>query len=299
MKILIPVDGSKYSKAAVDFVASRATLIGKEPALELLNVQAPVPPRAAGVVGKAAVKSYYDDEAEHVLTPAVKSLAKAGLTAASDYDIGQPAEQIARRAERDEVDLIVMGSHGHGALAQLVLGSVTHGVLARTKKPVLLVRDRAAPTSDSLRVGIAVDGSKFGRAAVRYVLKHRDLFGAEPTFLLIHVVPDFAGAVMPDMAGLALPAYSNEEVQALQRKAFETAVAPVRKLAEQAGVAMQEICLSGAAAQEIAAFAKKRTLDVLVLGSHGHGAFKSAVLGSVVTRVAHISAVPLLLVREA
>lgn len=299
MKILIPADGSKFSKAAVDFVASRTTLIGTDPAIELLNVQTPVPPRAAGVVGREAVKSYYDEEAARVLNPAVKALAKAGLAAASDYEIGHAAEEIARRADRDEVDLIVMGSHGHGALLQLVLGSVTHAVLAHTTRPVLLVRDRAAPKSDSLRMGIAVDGSKFSRAAVKYVLKHRDLFGADPAFTLIHVVPDFAGAVMPDMAGLALPAYSNEEVKAMQRKVFETAVAPLRKLGEREGVKFDEVCLSGAAAEEIAAFAKKRKLDVLVLGSHGHGAFKSAVLGSVVTRVAHISKVPLLLVREA
>ncbi len=299
MKILIPVDGSKFSTAAVGFVASRATLIGKNPSIELLNVQTPVPSRAASVVGKAAVKSYHDDEAARVLKPAVSALAKAGMTADSGYAIGHPAEEIARQADADDVDLIVMGAHGHGALMQLVFGSVTHGVLARTKRPVLLVRDRAAPKADSLRVGIAVDGSKYGRAAVRYVLKHRDLFGAAPAFILMHVVPDFAGAVMPDMAGLALPAYSDEEIKAMQRKAFDTAVAPLRKLFEKDGVKFEEVCLSGAAAEEIAAFAKKRKLDVLVLGSHGHGAFKAAVLGSVVTRVAHISALPLLLVREA
>ncbi len=299
MKVLIPVDGSKFSRAAVDFVASRATLIGKDPSIELLNVQAPVPARAAEVVGKATVKSYHDEEAARILKPAEKALAKAGLTAASGYVLGHAPEEIARRAEREGVDLIVMGSHGHGALMQLVLGSVAHGVLAHTPKPVLLVRDRAAPKADSLRVGIAVDGSKFGRAAVRYVLKHRDLFGASPAFVLIHVVPDFAGVVMPDMAGLALPAYSTEEIKAMQRKAFETAVAPLRKLFEKESVKFDEVCLAGAAAEEIAAFARKRKLDVLVLGSHGHGAFKSAVLGSVVTRVAHISPIPLLLVREA
>lgn len=299
MRILVPVDGSKFSKAAVDFVASRATLIGKDPSIELLNVQAPVPARAATVVGKATVKSYHDEEAARALKSAVSALAKAGMPAASGYVIGHPAEEIARQADRDEVDLIVMGSHGHGALMQLVVGSVTNGVLAHTTKPVLLVRDRTAPKADSLRVGIAVDGSKYGRAAVRYVLKHRDLFGAAPTLMLIHVVPDFAGAVMPDMAGLALPAFSDDEIKAMQRKAFETAVAPLRKLFEKEGVKFEEVCLSGAAAEEIAAFAKKRKLDVLVLGSHGHGAFKSAVLGSVVTRVAHISTAPLLLVREA
>jgi nucleotide-binding universal stress UspA family protein len=221
------------------------------------------------------------------------------VAASSGFVLGEPADQIARRADRADIDLIVMGSHGHGAMLQLLFGSVTNGVLARTKKPLLLVRDRAAPKSDSLRVGIAIDGSKFGRAAVRYVLKHIDLFGAQPQIDVIHVVPDFAGVVMPDMAGLAMPQYSDEDIKAMQRNAFVAAVGPLHKLFAKAGQRFEETCLVGAAADEIAAIAKKRKFDVLVMGSHGQGAFKKAVLGSVVTRVAHISPIPLLLVREA
>jgi nucleotide-binding universal stress UspA family protein len=297
MKILIPVDGSKFSKAAVDFVASRATLIGTDPSIELLNVQTAVPPRAASVVGKQTIDAYHQDESARALKPAVNALRKAGLPALSGYVVGHPAQQIARSAEKDDVDLIVMGSHGHGALMQLIVGSVTNALLAHTRKPVLLVRDRAAPKGDSLRVGIAIDGSKFGRAAVRYALKHRDLFGASPDFALIHVVPDFAGAVMPDMAGLALPAFSADDIKAMQSKVFETAVAPMRKLFDKEGQRAQEVCLAGAAGEEIAAYARK--LDVLIMGSHGYGAFKSAVMGSVATRVAATTTVPLLLVRDA
>ena len=299
MKILIPVDGSKYSKAAADFVASRTTLIGKKTEVELLNVQAPIPARAAQAIGKETVKSYHETESARTLKPTIATLTKAGLAPRTGYVLGHPAEEIAKRAERSDIDLIVMGSHGHGALAQLMFGSVTNGVLAHTKKPMLLVRDRAAPKSDSLRVGIAVDGSKFGRAAVRYVLKHIALFGLEPDITLLHVVPDFAGIVMPDMTGMALPQYSGEEIEAMQRAAFVKAIGPLHKLFAKEGVPFQEACLVGPAAEALAAFARKRKLDVLVMGSHGQGAFKNAVLGSVVTRVAHICPTPLLLVREA
>jgi len=47
MRVLIPVDGSAHGTAAVAFVASRSTLIGAQPEVERLNVQLPMPPRAA------------------------------------------------------------------------------------------------------------------------------------------------------------------------------------------------------------------------------------------------------------
>jgi nucleotide-binding universal stress UspA family protein len=299
MKILVPVDGSKYSRAAADFIASRATLIGTSPEVELLHVHLPVPVRAARLIGKEAVTSYYGDESKKALKGSLSTLKRAGLPASSGYAIGHPADEIARRADDTDVDLIAMGSHGHGALASLLLGSVTLGVLGRTRKPLLLLRGHGPAPGDSLKVGIAVDGSDYGITAAKYVLKHRALFGERPQFTVIHAVPDFAGSAMPDMAGIALPAYSAEEVKAMQQQAFDKAVVSVRALFDAAGVSADTVCLTGPAGDEIAAYAKKKKLDLLVMGSHGYGAVKAAVLGSVAQRVAAHCATPLLLIREA
>jgi nucleotide-binding universal stress UspA family protein len=299
MKILLPVDGSEYSKAAVEFVASRSTLIGTEPQVDVVNVQLEVPVRAARVVGKAALIDYYTDESDRALKPALRRLAKAGLNATGKYVVGHPGEEISAVAVKDDVDLIVMGSHGHSALRNLLVGSVTNHVLARTQLPMLVLRHKEAPTADTLKVGIAVDGSKFGRDAVKYVLRHLALFGASPQITILHVVSDFAGAVMPDMGGIALPAYSEQEIRALQTKAFEAAVAPARKLFAKAKITPTEVCLVGNPGDELAAYAKKKKLDVLVMGSHGYGAFRAAVLGSVATRVLAHSSLPVLLVRHA
>ncbi len=305
MRILIPVDGSQHSVSAVQFVASHSTTVGGSPEIELLNVQAPIPARAARLVGQAACTSYYEDEANKVLRPALRTLNKAGLAPRARYEVGHAAEVIAAATEKKRgqkaasVDLLVMGSHGRGAMMRLLMGSITTGVLARTTTPVLLLRGTAHPVRNTLKVAIAIDGSAYGLAAVRYVIKHRDLFGAERAQIeLVHAVPDFLGAYMPDMSGVALPAFTPREIEAMQHQAFESAMAPVRKLCAQAKLGVTEVRLVGAAGDALSAYARKKKIDVLVMGSHGHGAFSQAVLGSVTTRVAAQCATPLLVIRK-
>jgi nucleotide-binding universal stress UspA family protein len=297
MKILVPVDGSRYSQEAVRFIKSRTTLLGRNPQVRLLNVQFPIPPHAERVVGKDACQAYYQDEADKVLTPLTAALKDAGIDAERSFAVGRPSERIAQAAQQGDVDLILIGSHGHSALAGLILGSTAHETLARTDKPVLLLRDLDAQSHQPLRVGIAVDGSGYGEQAVRYVLKHRELFGTDARYTLINAVPDFSAAVMPDMAGLALPAFSTEEIQDMQNRAFDSALSPVRALLAGQALSVTEKRLTGNAGDAIAEFAAAE-LDLLILGSHGYGAFKSAVLGSVARRIAAHCKTPLLLVRN-
>ena len=299
MKILLPIDGSEYSKNAIDFVASRTTVLGNNPTIELLNIQVPLPARASRLVGREALDRYYEEEADKVFTSARKVLKRDNITVTEAYRIGAPDEMIAQEADKLPADLIVMGSRGLTALKGLIMGSVTTGVLARTKCPVLLLRGKEAPLTDALRVGIAVDGSKYGMAAVNHVLKGSDFFGKGAQFYLINVVNDYAGAVMPDMAGMALPALSESEVLELQKKEFAETVDPLRPLFEKAGLKPTEVCLVGNPSDEIAAFAKKNKLDLIVMGSHGYTRFKSAVMGSTATHIAAEGNVPLLIIRAA
>ena len=69
MKILVPIDGSEFSKHSIEFVTSRATLLGHNPEIELLSVQAPVPARASKLIGNGSLSGYYDEEANVILEP--------------------------------------------------------------------------------------------------------------------------------------------------------------------------------------------------------------------------------------
>lgn len=298
MKILVPIDGSSYSENSLAFVASRTTLVGSNPEIELLVVLDPLPARAARLVAQDSLLRYYEDEAEKIFAPAREYLSNAKVTVSESFIVGDPSEKIAQEAVRFDADLIIMGSRGRTALAGLFLGSVTNGVLARTTQPILILRNKPAPESDAMQVGIAVDGSKYGISAVNFALKNKELFGQGAKMTVINVVGDYAGTVMPDMAGMALPALSEEEIVELQKKEFSEATDPVKPVFVKAGLDPSYVCLVGNPGDEIAAYAKNKSLDLIIMGSHGYGRFKSAVMGSTAMRIAAQGDVPILLIRQ-
>ena len=300
MKILMPIDGSTFSKAALSFIASRSTLIKSQPDVELLNVQYPVSARVSRGAGKELVQIHHESEASKVIKPALAALKRAGLRAQSKLVVGSPGVEVARIAAADAADLIVMGSHGHTGFKNLLFGSVTQTVLASCATPLLVLRSDAVPKKDSLKVGVALDGSKYGLAAVRYIVKHRQLFGEAPALTLIHVVPDLLNFFVPGFfADAPVPGFKAEQVAEMQRAVFERVMAPARKLFQGSGLQVTEAQLTGNnPGDAIAAYATKNKLDVLALGSHGAGALRFSMLGSVATRVAAKCRNALLLIQE-
>ncbi|MEI2814628.1 MAG: universal stress protein [Burkholderiaceae bacterium] len=140
MKILLAVDGSTYTKKMLAYLATHESLLNKDNNFTVLTVHLPIPSRARAAVGKDIVEDYYKDDAEKVLAPIDKFLARHGIQAKSVWKAGNVGETIATFAEAGKFDMLVMGSHGHGSFLNMVLGSVATKVLANCKTPILLVR---------------------------------------------------------------------------------------------------------------------------------------------------------------
>lgn len=140
MKILLAVDGSSYTKKMLAYLATHETLFSAAHEYTLFTVQQPFPARVKSAVGAEVTRTYHADDAERVLAPAFKFLARHGLNASSQWKLGHPGETISKFAEAGKFDLVMMGSHGHGTLGNLVMGSVATQVLAHCKVPLLLVR---------------------------------------------------------------------------------------------------------------------------------------------------------------
>lgn len=140
MNILIAADGSSYTKQVLAYLTAHDEWLGAAHNYTVLTVVTPVPPRAAAVLDKETLKSYYADEGEKVLKPLRAFLKKQGITATCESKVGTAHEVITQMANKGKFDLLMMGSKGHSNLANLVLGSVANKVLAHCKTPVLLIR---------------------------------------------------------------------------------------------------------------------------------------------------------------
>lgn len=281
MKILVPLDGSDFSRGTLAFLASRKTFLADHPALDLINVQPSLPARAGALMSEEALAGYYEEESANAFEASGTVPESRAMRTAL---VGHPAEVIAREAEDRGADLIVMGSHGMSGFSELLFGSVTMGVLARSHIPMLVLRNTTPPADKDVNVVFCVDGSDESRAAVKFALEHRSLFGETPNFILVHVSPTVVSSGA-DGAELA------------SKKEFEAAMNKVRPLFAAIGVVPEEVALTGTPGDAVATFAETRNSGFLVMGSHGYGRLKSLLLGSTALRIASQTKIPLLIVR--
>ncbi len=164
--ILVPVDFSPYSTAALHYAAGIADrfssslvvlhVIAKE--AETATIQRRVTPRRLPLLG-AEVPPL--EVASDMTETVAIDLREQGKTALQHFlppqlttrpleprvVVGRPVEQILDVAQRDKVDLIVLGTHGRTGLAHAMLGSVAERVVRLAPCPVLTVRERGAATS--------------------------------------------------------------------------------------------------------------------------------------------------------
>jgi nucleotide-binding universal stress UspA family protein len=141
MKILLAADGSAYTAGAINFLSSHFDWFHSPPELHVLHVHPAIPiGRARAFIGKEAAENYYREESEAVLQVARSLLDAEQIAHTSTYRVGEIAGEIDKYVKANGIDLIVMGSHGHGALLNLVLGSIATKILATTEIPVLIIR---------------------------------------------------------------------------------------------------------------------------------------------------------------
>ncbi|MGH7944211.1 MAG: universal stress protein [Opitutaceae bacterium] len=137
--ILAPVDFSNISDAVVDEAATLARAVGGRVVL-LAVIQPPVVmSEYAAMMDIAEITAAGEKHAARQLGKIEQLLQGSSITTECVQAVGSPIAHILEQTVKSKADYIVMGSHGHTAFYDLLVGSTTHGVLMRARCPVIIV----------------------------------------------------------------------------------------------------------------------------------------------------------------
>jgi nucleotide-binding universal stress UspA family protein len=141
-----------------------------------------------------------------------------------------------------------------------------------------------------MKILLAADDSEYTQRAARQLVQHVGWFARVPKVLVLHVHPPIPYPGAAARAGKAA-------IDGYLRDSSEKALKRATRELDKGKVAYKAAWVTGEPATEIAAFAKKNGVDLVVMGTHGEGAFTNLVLGSVATKVIAAVKMPVLVVR--
>ncbi|WP_073468761.1 universal stress protein [Rhizobacter sp. OV335] len=140
MKILLGVDDSPCTRHMFECLAAQATWLESSHEYTALHVLAPLPNGLAALLTREQVEVRYADASRAIFSVLSQALNRLPGHAARSHSIGDPGTLLARRAAEDGFDIVMVGSHGRGSIAQLVAGSTVTRLLAHATTPVLVMR---------------------------------------------------------------------------------------------------------------------------------------------------------------
>ena len=273
-RLLFPTDGSTCATHALAHAADLARRHRAE--LHVLHVRAPRHD-ALRLNGEAV--------------PDALAAAVAGARPVrAEARASSPTLGILDYADRHDVDLIVMGTHGRAGVDRLILGSVTQEVVRLASCPVLTVRPDVEATALSVaRILAPVDFSADSWLAVAYAEHLAALYGARLD--LLHVVETLPSYGLVDIPA-TYPAPSEE-----QEAATCTALLDLAHEAGGPPVALEPHVVAGNPTIGVLEAVEALAPDLLVLPTHGRSGLKRLVLGSVAEQAVRRASCPVLVVR--
>ena len=276
IRILVPVDGSPEASAALPYVAALAT-----PEMEIVLLT--VVPSATDA-----------DAARAGLETTAQRMRVAGQSVRTEVATGNPARRIVDTAVELRAEMIVMASHGRGAVGRLIYGSVADRVGHESPVPVMVVRARQlAPGPVGItRLVVPLDGSSRAESALPVATTISRRLGT-PISLVRVVDP---ADVLPPAVGVgeAIPFEIYDEAEKeIEQEARHYLDTMAQKLREQ-GLPVTISLLMGSPASSIEE--ATHLGDVVVLSSHERTRVMRWLLGSVAEKLTREDESPVILV---
>jgi nucleotide-binding universal stress UspA family protein len=292
-KMLVLLDGSKLAEVVFSYAQELSARLNIN--LELLHVCSPqeaeqLPMREA----------YMEHMAEVLQKKAIEIRSKIGdqtsnlkIKVKGNVVVGYPAEEILKYTDENNIDLIMLSTHGRSGVKAWDIGNVANKVVHASKVPIWIVPTeiREEIIHDTLIkkiLLIPLDGSKMSEQAIPHAINIAKQSGVEPDMVLVHVNQSTETPV------------SHDQVKLMQAKILEKQqyLDNMVKNLEKKGIKARSQMLSGEPAEAILNYIRSNPTQLLVMATHGHAGLSKMIFGSTAENILHlVKKTPILLVK--
>lgn len=296
-RMLVPLDGSELAEVVFTYAKELAGRLGVE--VILLNVHSPDEQELVPMH-----RAYVRRAAEIIKRQSLGVQPSEGaVEARGELAMGNPAEEILRYADKNDIDFILMATHGRSGINRWAMGSVAYRVLRAAKVPVWLVRAGVTEKithdkSPVRKILVPLDGSELAELVLPHVEALAKQWGAElvdVVLLMVYEPPVIPSDYPPDM-----PLSWEEHVEQENAKCRETTgkyLAGVEKRLKVAGLKVRSEVLMGKAIDEIVDYANRNHFSLTVMVIYSRSGISRWAYGSVAEKVLLRVSTPVFLVR--
>ncbi len=305
-KMLIPLDGSELAEVVFTYAKELAGRLDID--LTLLHISSQTT-RDFIPMQKAYVKRAADIVKRQAREVQERTLGKAPekpLKVRGELVTGYPAEEILRYATENDIDLILLATHGRSGLKRWNIGSVAGKVLGASKTPVWLVRaggEEATPYDkwSSQTLIVPLDGSELAESVLPHVetlAKQRSEKPVEVLLLKVSEPPSIPTYYGPEISGVSLNWGDYIQQETVRRKqSSEEYLAGIEKRIKADRIKVSSRVIEGKANDEIVDFANKHPESIIIMATHGRSGISRLVYGSVAANLLHGIANPIFMVK--
>lgn len=286
MKILLPLDGSELSEAAIPWLELLARAENSQVRLLRTYFPSEVLPEMSMQPWREAARQTHDAEVAREYVEAKKQQL-SGLKVEADTVCGKPSEAILEAA--DQADLVLMASHGRGGFSRFLMGSVATKVMRACHRPLMVVGARSledARQPKLERILVPLDGSSTAELALPMAQRLARTHGSELLLFRCLVI-----------AGLTV---HSDEVERASRWELRAAQKYLQEVQDGLpdDIKTRTLVSDTAAPLGIVEALSHEQIDLVVMSSHGRSGFTRWLLGSVTESVLQRAGCPVLVVRE-
>jgi len=295
LRYLVPLDGSRLAESVLPVVQQMASRFHARAIL--LHIVEEHPPTVIHgephLSGVAQAQAYLEELATRLRSSGIP--VEIHVHQEKEENV---AHSIVQHFQEMNADLVIMCTHGHGGLRELLFGSKAQQALQQGTQSILLVFPREDDTVFPFklqRILVPLDGTAAHEPALPMAITIARTFGAE--LRLVLVIPTLATLSGEQaVSGLLLPSTTRAILDLSQEEAANYLEQAIARCHAEGVVAHAEV-LRGDIVPVVLGLAERLNVDLIVLASHGRTGLDALFTGSVASRIAGRRIRPLLLVR--